>query len=74
MGWESSHVVRFDLVGQIRITKPKSAFYLFIIRPRGLQSGLQSEPSYRKSWAGNVLMRSNLTLGPLSGLNEDTQT
>ena len=39
MGCESSDVFRFDLgpllKGQIRITKLKSAYNLFIIGPRG---------------------------------------
>ena len=41
MGWESSGMVRFDLgpllQGQTRIAKPKSAYNLLIIGPRGLQ-------------------------------------
>ena len=40
MGWESSDVVRFDLVplfqGQTRIAKGKSAYNSLIIGPRGL--------------------------------------
>ena len=42
MGLEYSSVVRFDLglllQGQTRISKPKSAYDLLIIGPRGLQS------------------------------------
>ena len=42
MGWESFGVVRFDLgpllQGQMRISKPKSAYKLLIIGPRGFQS------------------------------------
>ena len=42
MGLEYSNVVRFDLglllQGQTRISKPKSAYDLLIIGPRGLQS------------------------------------
>ena len=52
MGWESSDVFRFDLGplfhGQTRIKKLKSA----------------NRSTYRKSWAGNLLMCSDLTLGP----------
>ena len=63
MGWESFDVVRFDLgpllQGQTRIAKPKSADNLLIIGPRGLQY-----ETYRRSWAGNLLMFSDLTLGP----------
>ena len=40
MGWESSNVVRFHLgsllQGQMRITKPKSAYNLLMLGPRGL--------------------------------------
>ena len=40
MGWESFGVVRFDLgpllQGQTMIAKPKSAYHLLIIGPRGL--------------------------------------
>ena len=56
MGWESFDVVKFDLgpflSGQTRITKTKNAYNLLIIDPRGLQC----VPTYRKSWAGNLLM------------------
>ena len=64
MGWESSDVVRFDLVpflqGQTRIAKLKSAYNSLIIGPRGLQC----ETNLRKSWAGNLLMWSHLALDP----------
>ena len=40
MGWESFHVVRFDLgpllQGHMRIAKLKSAYNSLIIGPRGL--------------------------------------
>ena len=62
MGWESFNVVRFDLgpllQGPSRIAKLKSAYDLLIIVPRGLQ---YVSPTYRKSWAGNLLMGSYLT-------------
>ena len=64
MGWESSDVVGFDLgpllQGQTRIAKLKSAYNSLIIGPRGLGF----KPTYRKSWAGNLLVWSDLTLGP----------
>ena len=63
MGWESFGVVVFDLgllfQGQMRIPKLKSAYNSLIIGPRGLQC----KPTYRKSWTGNLLMWSDLTLG-----------
>ena len=65
MGWESSGVVGFDLgpllEGQMRIAKGKSAYNSLIIGPRGWDC----KPTYRKSWAGNLLVWSDLTLGPL---------
>ena len=64
MGWESVDVVRFDLgpllQGQTRKAKLKSAYNSFIIGPRGLEW----KPTYRKSWAGNLLVWSDLTLNP----------
>ena len=64
MGWESPDVVRFDLgpllQGQTRIAKPKSAYNSLIIGP----NVLQCKPTYMKSWVGNLLMWSDLTLDP----------
>ena len=64
MGSESFGVVRFDLgpllQGQTRIAKPKSAYNLLIIGPKSLGG----KPTYRKSWAGNLLVWLDLTLGP----------
>ena len=62
MGCESSDVVRFDLgsllQGQMRIPKLKSAHLLLVLEVCNVK------PTYRKSWAGNLLMWSGLTLGP----------
>ena len=56
-------MVRFDLglllQGQTRITKPKSAYNLLL----DLEV-CNVIPTYRKSWAGNLLMWSDLTLDP----------
>ena len=63
MGCKSCGVFGFDLgpllQGQTRIAKLKSAYNLHIIGPRGLQF----KPTYRKSWAANLLMWPDLTLG-----------
>ena len=63
MGWQSSDVVRFDLesllLNQTRISKLKSAYNLLII---GLQV-CNEKPTKRKSWTGNLVMLSDLTLG-----------
>ena len=48
------------LQGQMRIAKPKIAYNSLIIGPRGLEW----KPTYRKSLAGNLLVRSDLTLDP----------
>ena len=64
MGWESSDVVRFDLwpllQGQTTIAKFKSTYNSLII---GLEFS-NVKPTYRKSWAGNLLMSLDLTLAP----------
>ena len=64
MGWESSGVARFDLgpllQGQTSIAKLKSDYNSLIIGPRGLGG----KPTCRKSWAGNLLVWSDLMLGP----------
>ena len=75
MGWESSGVVGFDLgpllQGQMRTAKLKSAHNSPIIDP----SGWDGKPTYRKSWAGNLLVWSDLTLGPSFKVKcEDSQT
>ena len=64
MGWESSGVVGFDLGpllrGQTRIAKLKSAYTRLLLIP----VVWDGKPTYRKSWAGNLLAWSDLTLGP----------
>ena len=64
MSWESFNVARFDvgplLQGKTRTARLKSAFNSLIICHRGLQC----QTDYRKSWAGNLLMWSDLTLDP----------
>ena len=64
MGWDSFGVVRFDLgplfQAQLRIAKLKIAYNSLVIGP----TDLGGKPTYRKSWAGNLLMWSYLTLDP----------
>ena len=61
---ESSDVVRFDLgpllQGQTRIAKLKSAYNSLLL----VLEVLDGKPTYGKSWAGNLVMWSHLTLGP----------
>ena len=62
MGWEFSGVVRCDLgpllQGPMKIAKLKSVYNSLSIGPRGLGG----KPTYMKSWAGNLLAWSDLTL------------
>ena len=64
MGWEFSDVVRFDLgplrQGQMRIKNLKVliTLLLLILEVRNVKL------TYRKSWARNLLMWSDLTLDP----------
>ena len=63
MGWESFDMVRLLgplLQGQTRIAKLKTAYNLLII----CYTGWDGKPIYRKSWAGNLLVWSDLTLEP----------
>ena len=64
MGWESSGVVGFDLgpllQGQMRTAKLKTAYNSLII----CLQVWDGKPTYRKSWAGNLLVWKDLTLGP----------
>ena len=65
MDWESFGVVGFDLglllQGQTRIAKLKSPY---ITRLLFVLEVWDRKPSYRKSWAGNLLVWSDLTLDP----------
>ena len=64
MGWESFVVVRFDLgpllQGQTRIAKLK-VFITYLLLVLEVWDG---KPTYRKSWAGNLVVWSDLTLDP----------
>ena len=64
MGWESSGVVRFDLgpllQGQMRIAKLKMLITCLVL----VLEVWDGKPAYRKSWAGNLLVWSDLTLDP----------
>ena len=64
MGWESIAVVGFDLgpllQGQTRIPQLK----VVITRLLLVLEVWDGKPTYRKSWAGNLLVWSDLTLDP----------
>ena len=74
MGWESFGVVGFDLgpllQGQTSRAKLKSAYNCLL----SVLEVWDGKPNYRKSWAGNLLLRSDLTLDPSFKVNEDSPT
>ena len=75
MGWDSSGVVGFDLgplfQGPTRTTKLKSAVTRLLL----ILVVWDGKPTYRKSWAGNLLSWSDLTLDPSFKVKcEDSQT
>ena len=64
MGWESFDVVGFDLgpsfdvnLGEPNLKVPVTCLVLVL-------EVCNVKPTYRKSWTGNLLMWSDLTLGP----------
>ena len=62
MGWESFDVVRFDLgpllQGQMRIAKLKMLITCLLL----VLEVCNVKPTYGKSWAGNLVMWSDLIL------------
>ena len=64
MGWEYFSVVGFDLgpllQGQTRISKPENVIACLLL----VREVCKVKPTYRKSWARNLLMCSDFTLGP----------
>ena len=69
MGWESIGLVRFDLgpllQGQTKIAKLK----VLITRVLLVLEVWDGKPTYRKSWAGILLVWSDLTLDPSFKVN-----
>ena len=64
MGWESFGVIGFDLgpllPGQTRIDKIKIRITCLLL----VIEVWDCKPTYSKSWAGNLLVWSDLTLDP----------
>ena len=64
MSWEFFGVVGFHLgpllQGQMRIAKLKSAYNSLLL----VLEVWNGKPTYRKSWAGNLLVWSDFTLDP----------
>ena len=63
MGWESSGVVRFYL-GPLLQSQTRIAKLKMLITHLLVLEVWDGKPIYRKSWAGNLLVWSDLTLDP----------
>ena len=64
MGWESSGVVGFDFGPSFKVKRGQPNLKVLITRFLLVLEVWDGKPVYRKSWAGNLLVWSDLTLGP----------
>ena len=64
MGWESCSVVRFDLGPSFKVKQGKPNFKVLITRLLLVLEVWDGKLTYRKSWAGNLVVWLDLTLGP----------
>ena len=64
MGWESSGVVGFDLGPLLQCQTRTATLKVLVTRLLLVLEVWDGKPVYRKSWAGNLLVWSHLTLGP----------
>ena len=64
MGWDSSGVVGFDLGVSFKVQRGQPNLKVLITRLLLVLEVWDGKPTYRKSWAGNLLSWSDLTLGP----------
>ena len=75
MGWDSSGVVEFDIGPLIQVPTRTTKLKVLITRLLLVLEVWDGKPTYRKSWAGNLLSWSDLTLGPSFKVKcEDSQT
>ena len=63
MGWESSGVVRFTLDPSFKVRRGYLNLKVLITRLLLVVQVWDGKPTHRKSWAGNLLVWSDLTLG-----------
>ena len=63
MGWESSDVVRFDLRPLLQGQTRNDNFKVLITHLLVALQVCNVKPTFRKPWAGNLLMWSDLNLG-----------
>ena len=64
MGWESFGVVGFDFGLLFKVKQGYPDLKVLITRLLLVLEVCNVKPSYRKSWAGNLLILSDLTLDP----------
>ena len=62
MGWQSFDVVRFDLGPSFKVKQGEPNLKVLVTRL--LLEVWDGKPTYRRSWAGNLLVRSHLNLDP----------
>ena len=64
MGWESSDVIRFDLGPSFIVKRGQPNLKVLKTYLLLVLEVCNMKPTYRKSWARNLLMWSDLALGP----------
>ena len=69
MGWESIGVVRFELWTPPSRSNEDSQLKVLITRVLLVLEVWDGKPTYRKSWAGILLVWSDLTLDPSFKVN-----
>ena len=67
MGWKSSYVVRFDLRPLFKVKREQPNLQLLITCLLLVLVVCNVKPTFRKSWTGNLLLWSDLILGPFQG-------
>ena len=64
MGWESFGVVGFDLGPSFKVKQGEPNLKVLITHLLLVVDVWDDKPTYRKPWAGNLLVWSDLTFGP----------
>ena len=64
MGWESFGVVGFHLGSLLQGQTRRAKLKMLITHLLLVLEVWDGKPTYRKSWAGNLLVWTDLTLGP----------
>ena len=64
IGWESFDVVRFDLGPSFKVKQGEPNLKVLVTRLLLVLEVWDGKPTYRRSWDGNFLVWSDLTLDP----------